>query len=90
MLSNASILSKGHEFGPSLRALSGSGWVSINKPETPAATAALASTGTKSRLPPEVVPLPPGCCTECVASYTTGHCVSRIMANERMSDTKLL
>ena len=61
----------GHAFGPSESALAGSGWVSMNSPETPAATAARASTGTNSRWPPDDVPCPPGSCTECVASNTT-------------------
>jgi 2-dehydro-3-deoxyphosphooctonate aldolase (KDO 8-P synthase) len=39
-------------------------WVSINSPLTPTAIAARARTGTISRCPPEVVPCPPGCCTE--------------------------
>ena len=41
-------------------------------------------------LPPEASPLPPGNCTEWVASNTTGQPVARITASERMSDTKLL
>src|SRR5674476_1230314 len=44
----------------------------MNTPATPTATAARASTGTNSRSPPEEVPLPPGCCTEWVASKITG------------------
>ena len=36
------------------------------------------------------VPCPPGSCTECVASNTTGHRVSRMIASERMSETRLL
>ena len=46
----------GTAFGPSLRALAGSGWVSMNSPPTPTATAARDSTGTNSRCPPELVP----------------------------------
>ena len=34
--------------------------------------------------------LPPGNCTECVASNTTGQPVSRITASERISETRLL
>ena len=49
-----------------------------------------ASTGTNSRCPPELVPWPPGSCTECVASNTTGAPVSRMIARLRMSDTRLL
>ena len=56
----------------------------------PAATAARASTGTNSRWPPEELPLPPGNCTEWVASNTTGQPVARMTASERMSDTRLL
>ena len=35
-------------------------------------------------------PCRPGSCTECVASNTTGQPVARMMASERMSDTRLL
>ena len=59
-------------------------------PAMPAAIAARARTGTNSRWPPEAVPCPPGSCTECVASNTTGQPVPRMMASERMSDTRLL
>ena len=62
----------------------------MNRPATPTATAARASTGTISRWPPELVPWPPGSCTECVASNTTGAPVSRMIASERMSETRLL
>jgi len=82
--------SSGQALGPSDRALAGSGWVSANRPEMPTATAARASTGTNSRWPPELVPWPPGNCTEWVASNTTGQPVSRITASERMSLTRLL
>ena len=37
----------------------------------------------------ELVPCPPGNCTECVASKTTGQPVVRMIASERMSDTRL-
>ena len=82
--------SSGQAFGPSDSAFAGSGWVSMNIPATPAATAARASTGTNSRCPPEASPWPPGNCTECVASNTTGQPVARMTASERMSDTRLL
>ena len=62
----------------------------MNTPATPTAIAARASTGTNSRWPPELVPCPPGNCTEWVASNTTGQPVSRITARLRMSDTRLL
>ncbi len=62
----------------------------MKTPETPVATAARASTGTNSRCPPEEVPCPPGSCTEWVASITTGQPVSRMIASERMSETRLL
>ena len=52
--------------------------------------AARDSTGTNSRWPPELVPWPPGSCTEWVASNTTGAPVSRMIASERMSLTRLL
>ena len=61
----------------------------MNTPATPAATAARASTGTNSRCPPEVVPCPPGSCTEWVASNTTGQPVARMIASARMSETRL-
>jgi hypothetical protein len=60
------------------------------QPATPTATAARDSTGTCSRWPPDEVPWPPGSCTEWVASNTTGQFDSRMMASERMSDTRLL
>ena len=90
MASSGSIRASGQAFGPSESALSGSGCVSMNSPATPAATAARASTGTNSRWPPEDAPCPPGSCTECVASNTTGQPVVRRIESERMSDTKLL
>jgi hypothetical protein len=43
-----------------------------------------------AREPPLDVPCPPGNCTEWVASNTTGQPVSRMIASERMSDTRLL
>ncbi len=58
---------------------------------TPTATAARASTGTNSRWPPDALPCPPGCCTEWVASNTTGMPVSRAMIGRpRMSVTRVL
>ena len=70
----------GQAFGPSESASSGRGWVSMNRPATPAATAARASTGTNSRWPPEACrPAPPGSCTEWVASNTTGQPVARMI-----------
>ena len=90
VVSNGSMRASGQAFGPSDSALSGSGCVSMKTPATPAATAARASTGTNSRWPPEAVPLPPGSCTECVASNTTGQPVARITDSERMSETRLL
>ncbi len=81
---------KGQAFGPSDSACSGLGWVSMKMPATPAATAARASTGTNSRCPPDAVPFPPGSCTECVASNTTGAPNSRITERARMSEIRLL
>ncbi len=81
-------MSSGQAFGPSLSARSGSGWVSMNTPAIPLATAARASTGTNSRYPPDRVPCPPGICTEWVASKTTGQPVARITARLRMSETR--
>ena len=88
--SSALIRFSGTAFGPSDFASAGFGCVSMNRPATPVATAARASTGTNSRWPPELVPCPPGSCTEWVASNTTGALVSRMIASERMSDTRLL
>ena len=91
LLTNASNSRSGTMLGPSDGAWSGSGWVSMNTPATPTATAARASTGTNSRSPPDEVPLPPGCCTEWVASKMTGAPVVRAMiGSARMSDTSVL
>ena len=62
----------------------------MKMPAMPTATAARASTGTNSRWPPDLPSAPPGNCTECVASNTTGQPVSRITARLRMSETRLL
>ena len=62
----------GSIFGPSEGALSGSWCVSINKPATPTATAALDKCYTNSLWPPLFSPRPPGCWTEWVASKITG------------------
>ena len=70
--SSAGISASGIMFGPSLNARSGFGWVSMNRPLAPAASAARASTGANSRWPDDLSPPPPGSCTECVASKTTG------------------
>ena len=76
---------------PSDGAASGSGWVSMNTPATPIASAARARTGTKRRSPPLVAPWPPGCCTEWVASNMTGAPVVRArIGSARMSDTSVL
>src|SRR5690606_22802159 len=88
--SSARILPSGQALGPSDRALSGSGWVSMKMPAMPTAMAARDSTGTNSRCPPDLPPAPPGNCTEWVASNTTGQPVSRITDSERMSLTRLL
>src|SRR4029079_19765426 len=80
----------GTMFGPSEGARSGSSCVSMKTPATPTATAARASTGTKRRSPPELVPCPPGCCTECVASNTTGQPVSAMIGRPRISVTIVL
>ena len=50
--SSARMCLSGTALGPSERAFCGSGWVSMNRPATPTATAARASTGTISRWPP--------------------------------------
>jgi hypothetical protein len=76
--------------GPSLKAASGLGWVSMNKPSAPAATAQRASTGANCRWPADLSPPPPGSCTECVASKITGKPNCRRIGIERMSATRLL
>src|SRR5690606_14667654 len=88
--SSGSMRSSGQALGPSESASAGFGCVSMKSPAIPAATAARAKTGTNSRWPPEALPFPPGSCTECVASKTTGHPVARMTASERMSETRLL
>ncbi len=55
----------------------------MNRPATPTATAARASTGTNSRWPPEAPPRPPGCCTEWVASKITGAGAGDVLVTER-------
>ncbi|MND03519.1 hypothetical protein D3C83_233790 [compost metagenome] len=62
----------------------------MKMPAMPTAIAARDSTGTNSRWPPLLPSAPPGNCTECVASNTTGQPVSRITDSERMSLTRLL
>jgi hypothetical protein len=57
---------------------------------TPTATAARARAGANSRCPPDEVPWPPGCCTEWVASKTTGQPVLAMMGKARMSVTRVL
>ena len=37
-----------------------------------------------------ISPIPPGCCTECVASKTTGYPVLAIIGKLRISTTRLL
>ena len=59
-------------------------------PATPTATAARARIGTYSRCPPLVPPRPPGCCTEWVASNTTGQPVAASCGRARMSETSVL
>jgi hypothetical protein len=62
----------------------------MKTPDTPVATAARRGPERTRAWPPLVVPCPPGSCTECVASNTTGKPVSRMIASERMSETRLL
>ena len=61
-----------------------------NTASTPTATAALASGSMNSGWPPEAVPPAPGSCTLWVASKTTGYPCPRMIANPRMSTTRLL
>src|ERR1035441_8289784 len=56
----------------------------------PTATAARASGAMNSGCPLDAAPAPPGNCTECVASNTTGQPPSRIIFNPRISTTRLL
>src|ERR1019366_2269281 len=56
----------------------------------PTATAARASGAMNSGCPLDPAPAPPGNCTECVASNTTGQPASRIIFNPRISTTRLL
>src|ERR1035438_10745843 len=56
----------------------------------PTATAARASGAMNSGCPLDAAPAPPGNCTECVASNTTGQPASRIIFNPRISTTRLL
>ena len=83
-------LLKGSMFGPSEGALSGSWWVSMKTPATPTATAALAKCYTNSLCPPLFSPMPPGCCTEWVASKIMGYPSFAIIGNALISETKVL
>src|SRR4029077_14097784 len=82
--------SSGIMFAPSEGACSGSGWVSRKNPSAPAAAAAYRRGGMNSRRPPLAPSGPwPGCCTEWVASYTTGtRHAARSRAKLRMSTTR--
>src|SRR6266581_6820444 len=62
----------GRALGPSESALAGLSWVSRKMPSTPAATPARASGSMNCGCPPLDWPCPPGSCTECVTSKTTG------------------
>ena len=88
--SSAFIFPSGHAFGPSLQRFvrirmrfhENSGYADSDRRTRQhrhefALTAGLAA-------------CPPGNCTECVASKTTGHPVSRMTARLRMSETRLL
>lgn len=46
--------------------------------------------GGKTPVAPDEVPCPPGCCTEWVASNTTGQPVWAMIGSARMSDTSVL
>src|SRR5215469_11439566 len=70
--SSACSSESGKAFGPSERAADGLSWVSRKIPSTPAATAARASGSINCGCPPLERPCPPGSCTECVTSKTTG------------------
>src|ERR1700730_9699382 len=62
----------GRAFAPSERATAGLSCVSRKMPSMPAATAARANGSMNSGCPPLAWPWPPGSCTECVPSKTTG------------------
>src|SRR5207249_11448182 len=70
--SSACSSESGKAFGPSERAAAGLSCVSRKTPSTPAATAARASGSMNCGCPPLERPCPPGSCTECVTSKTTG------------------
>jgi hypothetical protein len=88
--SSAFMCLSGTALGPSDQASAGLGWVSMNRPATPTATPARASTGTISRCAAAHGPRPPGFCTEWVTSNTTGAPELRISARLVMSATRLL
>src|SRR6185437_3316580 len=77
-------------FAPSDSAFAGFSCTSIKIPSTPAATPARASGSMNSGCPPLDLPSPPGSCTECVTSKTTGYPSFRRIGNERMSTTRFL
>jgi hypothetical protein len=61
-----------YALGPSDSARAGFSWTSMKIPSTPAATPAGPSVSMKWASPPERSPRPPGRCTLCVMSKTTG------------------
>src|ERR1039457_6458597 len=75
---------------PSESAFSGQSCTSTNTPSMPTATAARARGAMNSGWPLDAAPAPPGSCTLCVASKTTGQPASRIVLRPRMSTTRLL
>src|SRR4029077_9493365 len=75
-------------FDPSESAFAGLSCTSRKIPSTPAATPARASGSINSGCPPLDFPSPPGSCTECVTSNTTGQPVLRMIGNARMSTTR--
>jgi hypothetical protein len=64
--------SKRNILAPSLSAMDGSGWVSMNNPSAPVAMAALAIVPINWGLPPVTPLVWLGCCRLCVQSMTTG------------------
>src|SRR6266478_2150775 len=71
-LRRAGSCASGSALGPSESAAAGLSCVSRKMPSTPAATPARASGSMNSGWPPLAWPCPPGSCTECVTSKTTG------------------
>src|SRR5580704_13485011 len=86
--SSAGNSASGNAFVPSESALAGFSCTSRKIPSTPTAAPARASGSMNSGWPPLDFPSPPGSCTECVTSKTTGQPVFRMIGKERISTTR--